>query len=244
MSGHSHWSTIKRKKGAIDKKRGQIFSKLSRAIIIAARERGGDPESNPKLRLAIDQAKSFNMPKEKIEGAIKSGIGELKGEKLEEVMFEAYGPGGIAIIIEGITDNKNRTLNKIKQILNQNKAKLATEGSVKWQFKKGGVITLNLNSQIEDLKDKEVLGLKSIEAGAEDLYWHNGFLDIYVRFTELEKIKENLKKEGIKVESATLDWVAKKMIETDKGAREAAERLFEALDENDAVQEIYSNLKF
>lgn len=183
MSGHSHWATIKHKKGAADEKRGQVFSKLARMITVAAREGGGNPENNPKLRAAIEKAKSLNMPSENIERAIKRGTGELEGAKLEEVIFEAYGPGGIAIIIEGITDNKNRALNEIKQILNQNGGKLVGEGGARWLFER-----------------------KAKEGGG-------------------------------------LEWVAKQEIEISNQDKEAAYKLFEALDENDAVQEIYSNLK-
>jgi YebC/PmpR family DNA-binding regulatory protein len=183
MSGHSHFSSIKHKKAITDAKRSKIFSKLSRLISIAAREKGGDPETNPQLRLAVDQAKSANMPSDNIERAIKKGTGDLEGEKLEGILFEAYGPGGLAIIIEGITDNKNRTLAEIKQILNQNGGKLVGEGGARWMFER--------------------------------------------------KVKE----------PGSLEWVPKQEIELEEKDREAAERLFEALDENDSVQEIYSNLK-
>lgn len=243
MSGHSHFSTIKRKKELTDKKRGQIFSKVTRMITIAAREGGGDPATNSKLRLAIEAAKNANLPKENIERAIKRGTGELAGEKLEEVTFEAFGPGGIAIIIEGITDNKNRALGEIKQILSQNSGKLANEGSVRWLFEKKGAIILDLKQQAEGLKNKENLELIAIEAGADDIYWHEDFLDIYTKSENLETVKKSLEEKGIKIESASLDWVAKEMIEVDEKNKEAAEGLFEVLDESDSVQNIYSNLR-
>jgi len=182
MSGHSHWHSIKYTKQVADARKSKAFSKISREITIAARE-GGDPNFNPKLKRAIERAKEFDMPAENIERAIKRGTGELTGEKLEEVLFEAYGPGGVAIIIEGITDNKNRTLAEIKQILNQNGGKLVGEGGVRWMFER--------------------------------------------------KIKE----------PGSLEWVPKQEIELQDKDKEAAEKLFEALDENEAVQEIYSNLK-
>lgn len=185
MSGHSHWKTVKRVKEAEDKKRSQIFSKMSRIISVAAREGGPNPEINLKLKLAIEQARSFAIPKENIEKAIKRGTGELAGEQLESVLFEAYGPGGIAIIIEGITDNKNRTLGEIKQILNQNGGKLVGEGGVQWMFER--------------------------------------------------KVKAE--------EPGSLEWVAKQDIEISEKDKETCQKLFEALDENDSVQEIYSNLK-
>ncbi len=242
MSGHSHWSSIKHQKGAADQKRGKVFSKLSREISVAAKEKGGDPETNSTLRIIIERAKEFNLPKENIERAIKRGTGELEGVKLESVVFEAYGPGGIALIIEGITDNRNRTFSGIKQILNQNNGKLANEGSVKWLFERKGCLTLNLESH-KDSKDKEDLELRAIESGAEDIHWHDNTLDVYTKPEELEKVKKILEEKEIQVETVSLDWVAKEKIKVDKKTKEASEKLFEALDEDDAVQEIYSNLK-
>lgn len=183
MSGHSHFKTIKHAKELTDQKRGQTFSKMARAISIAVKEGGPNPETNTRLKVAIEQAKGFNLPKENIERAIRQATGGGEEATLEEVIFEAYGPGGIAIIIEGITDNKNRTLGEVKQILNQNGGKLVGEGSVKWMFER--------------------------------------------------KIKE----------PGSLEWVPKQEIEISEKDRGAAEKLFEALDENEAVQEIYSNLK-
>ena len=239
MSGHSHYSTIKHKKGLEDQKRGKIFSKLTKQIFIAVKEKGGDPEANPSLRLAIERAKEFNMPKDTIERAIKKGTGELEGEKLEEVMYEAYGPGKIAIIIEGITDNKNRTLGEIKIIFKNNNGKLADTGSVKWMFERRGAIIINNE---ETKIDKEELELKAIEAGADDIYWHDDVLDIYTKPEELEAVRKNLEGQGIKAESVSLDWVAKEVVEINEKEKESAEKLFEVLDENDAVQNIYSNL--
>jgi len=242
MSGHSHWAGIKHKKQLADLQRGKVFSKLAREIEIAARN-GKDPEMNPKLRMAIEKAKEAKMPSENIERAIKRGCGELTGEKLEEILFESYGPGNIAIIIEGITDNKNRTLNEIKQILNQNNGKLVSEGAVKWMFERKGCITVNLQFSISNFQNKENLEMAAIEAGAEDIYWHNDILDVYTKVEDLEKVKKNLEERGIKVESFSLDWVPKEEIEVDEKTKESCQKLFEALDENEAVQEIYSNLK-
>lgn len=243
MSGHSHWASIKHKKGAEDKKRGKIFSKISRQISLAAREKGVDPETNPSLRIAIEKAKEFNVPKDNIERAIKRGAGDLEGEKLEEVAFEAYGPGGIAIIIEGITDNKNRALGEVKQILAQNGGKLVAEGAVRWMFERKGCIIVNSKSQTLEPKTREELELLAIEAGAEDIYWHDDTLDIYTKTEDLEKVKKSLEEKGISVESSSLDLIAKEMVSLDEKQKEEAEKLFEALDESDSVQEIYSNLK-
>jgi len=241
MSGHSHWHSIKHAKAITDAKRSRLFSKLSKEIEVTARE-GGDPEKNPKLRAVIEKAKSAQMPSENIERAIKRGTGELKGEKLEQVLYEAYGPGGTAILIEGITDNKNRTLNEIKQILNQHNGKLVDEGAVKWMFERKGEIIINLEKQDPPLK-KEDIELLAIEAGAEDFSWpKENIFEIYTQPEELEKVKEFLNKKGIKTESASLGWKAKELIKIDQKHKESAERLFESLDDNDAVQEIYSNI--
>ena len=234
MSGHSHFATIKHKKGIADAKRGKVFSKMARVITIAAKEKGADPDTNPGLRMAIDQAKKVNMPKDNIERAIKKGTGELAGDNLEEITLEAYGPEKTAIILEGITDNRNRTLSEVKIILNQYNGKLANEGSVKWLFDKKGIIVLNVEG-----KDKEELELTVIEAGADDITWEENLLHIYTKPEELEKVKKNL--EGHNIESANLGWVPKETIEVSR--MESIQKLFEALDDNDDVQEIYSNLK-
>ena len=243
MSGHSHAKTIKRTKEASDQKRGQIFSKMARVISVAVKEGGPNPETNNKLRVAIEKAKQLNLPKENIERAIKQATGGAEGANLEEVIFEAYGPGGIAIIIEGITDNKNRALGEIKQILTQNGGKLVGEGSVKWMFQRKGCIIVDLKLQSEDFKNKEKLELIAIEAGVLDICWHDETLDVYTNTEELDKVKKNLEEKGIKIDSASLDWVPKEEIALNKKTNETCQKLFEALDENEAVQEIYSNLK-
>lgn len=243
MSGHSHWAGIKHKKQIADLQRGKVFSKLAKEIEIAARD-GGNPEMNPKLRVAIEKAKAAKMPSDNIEKAIKRGTGEILGEKkLEEIIIEAYGPGGIAIIIEGITDNKNRTLNEIKQVLNQGGGKMVSEGAVKWMFERKGCIVINSKIQNPNFQTREELELATIEAGAEDIYWHNDSLDIYTKIEELEKVKNNLEKNGIKIDSISLDWVAKDIIEADEKTKENCQKLFESLDNLESVQEIYSNLK-
>ena len=242
MAGHSHWSSIKHKKEITDKKRGQIFSKLAREIEVAARQ-GGDPDFNPKLRVAIEKAKKMKMPTENIEKAIKRGTGELKGERLEEFVFEALGPGGVAIIIEGISDNIKRSLNKIKEVLKNYGGKLVGEGGVRWQFERRGCIVVNQKLKIKNQKDKENLEMLAIEAGAEDLYWHGDVLDVYTKMEDLEKVKKNLEEKGVEIESTSLDWVAKEEIEVDENTFQQCQKLFSALDDLDSVQEIYSNLK-
>ena len=239
MSGHSHAKTIKHDKEISDQKRGKVFSKLARIISVAAKEKGGSPETNSSLRMAIEKAREVNMPQDNIERAIKRGLGESEEISLEEIAVEAYGPGGAAIIIEGIADNKNRALGEIKQILNQNGGKLVGEGAVRWMFERRGVITII----ILPTTNREDLELKAIEAGAEDLSWREGFLDVYTKIEELEKVKIAIEGKGIKIESASLDLVPKETLEVSKKDKEGCEKLFEMLDESDSVQEIYSNLK-
>jgi YebC/PmpR family DNA-binding regulatory protein len=193
--------------------------------------------------MIIETSKKFNMPKENVERAIKKGTGEIEGVKYEEIMYEAYGPHNVAIIIEGITDNKNRTLGEIKQILSQYNGKLADNGSVKWMFERKGVISVQLESNAEHIANKDELELKAIDSGAEDISWQDNTLNIYTQQDDLEKIKKNLENQKIEIESASLDWLAKEEISLDENHKESIEKLFEALDENDDVQEIFSNLK-
>lgn len=242
MSGHSHFKTVKATKEADAAKRGKAFTKVGKAITIAAKE-GPDPITNSKLRVAIEQAKLVNMPKENIEKAIKRGTGELAGDNLEEVVFEGFGPGGTAIIIEGITDNKNRTLGDIKQILGQHNGKLAGEGAVRWMFERKGCIAINLKLQNENWKNKEELETIAIEIGADDIYWQEDNLDVYTKPEDLENTKKALEAKGIKIESSSLGWAPKDMVAVNEKEKNDCQKLFEALDENDSVQEIYSNIK-
>lgn len=227
-------------KMANDAKKGKVYSKYGRLITIAVKDGGGsgDPLKNAKLKAVIEQAKNMNMPKENIERAIKKGTGELASENLEEVSFEGFGPGEIAIIIEGITDNKNRTLGEIKTTLNQNKGKLAGEGAVRWMFDRKGTIAVKANG-----KPKEDLEMAAIECGADDVKWYGEELEIYTKPEDLEKVKKALEEKQIKTESASLEWVAKEEVVISEKDKEQAQKLFEALDENDSVNDIYSNLK-
>ena len=237
MSGHSHFKTVAATKNANDAKKGKIFSKMGRVITLAVKSKGPDIGSNIQLKAAIEKAKEFNMPKENIERAIKKGTGELVGESLEEVSFEALGPGGIAVIIEGITDNKNRTLGEIKGILSQNNGKMAGEGAVRWMFERKGLIIL-----ATDNKPQEELENAAIEAGADDVKLNGGMLEILTKPEDFEAVKKNLEEKQLKIQSASLDWVAKEELTLDEIEKTKAQKLFEALDENDAVQDIYSNL--
>lgn len=239
MSGHSHWSTIKFKKGTEDAKRSKIFSKLSKEISIASRDGGSDITFNAKLRSVVDKARESNMPADSIDKAIKKGAGELEGYTLEEFSLEAYGPNGVAIIIDGITDNKNRSLGEIKLILSRFNGKMVEGGGIKWMFEKKGVIIINA----EDLKkDKESLELIVIDAGADDLIWQEEGLVVYTKPEDLEKVKKVIQENRIKIASSGLEWVAKETITADEETKDKNQKLYEALDDHDDVQNIYWNI--
>lgn len=238
MSGHSHARTVKHDKDLAASKRSKVFSKLAAEITVAVRQGGGNPDTNPRLRTAMDRAKDANMPSDNVERAIKKGTGEDQAENLEEMLLEAYGPGGVALLISGITDNKNRILGEIKQILSKNHGKMVEGGAVRWLFEQKGVMA------IKSSLPKDELEMKAIEAGAEDLYWReDGLLDVYTKPTELEKVKNSLQAAGLTVAEATIDWVAKEEIAVDQKSVDNNQKLFDELNENDAVQGIYSNLK-
>lgn len=237
MSGHSKWANIKHRKELVDKKKGKIFSTMAKIIAVAARK-GGGPEANPALRLAIEKAKSVNMPNDNIERAIKKGTGEDKERQLEEVLYEGFGPGGVPLIIEVITDNRNRTLSEIRHILSQHNGRIGETGTVKWMFGQKGVIELNAEG-----KNKEELELLTIDSGAEDIKWKDNILEAHIKPEDLEKTKNNLEKSGIKIEDISLDWVPKNEVKIeDESLKKQLEQLFEALNENEDVKEIYSNV--
>ncbi len=239
MSGHSHAKTVMATKMANAAKKGKAFSKWAKIITIAAKEGGGDPTKNSKLRTVLEQVKAFNMPKENIERAIKKGTGELASdEQLVEVSYEAFGPGGIALIIDGITDNSNRTLGEVKSILSQNGGKMAGEGSVRWMFELKGAIIVSSEG-----KPQEALEEVAIEAGADDIRRSGENIIIYTAAGDLETVKKALEEKQLKVESARLEQVAKEEVAISETEKSQALRLFEALDENDAVNDVYSNLK-
>ncbi len=238
MSGHSHARTVKHTKDLAAAQRSKVFSKLAAEIAVAVKQGGGNPDINARLRTAMDRAKAANMPSDNVERAIKKGTGEDQVGNLEEFLLEAYGPGGIALLIAGITDNKNRMLGEIKQILSKNQGKMVEGGAVRWLFAQKGILA------VKSAMQKEELELKAIEAGAEDLVWREDrMLDVYTKSTDLEKVKNNLQTAGISVEESSIDWVPKEEIAVDQKDKDAAQKLFDELDENDAVQGIYSNLR-
>ena len=231
MSGHSHFHNIKLKKGAEDAKRSKLFSKLSKEISITAREGGSDIAFNPKLRSIVDKARGLNMPNDSIEKAIKRGSGEIEGATLEEFLVEAYGPDNMAVLIEGITDNKNRSINEIKLLISQKGGKIVNEGAIKWMFERRGVIG------ITDIQSKEEAELLAIEAGAEDILWEEDNLIIYTKPEEMENVKNNLT--SLKVDFANLEWVAKEKISADE---EKYTSFIEAIEDHDDVSNVYTNI--
>lgn len=239
MSGHSKWSSIKHKKGVNDAKRANVFTKIGRMVSIAAREGGGDLAVNFKLKMLVDKARSANMPKYNIERAIKRGTGELKdGAVIEEVIYEAYGPAQEAMLIKVATDNKNRTLGEVRNILTKNGGKMVPAGSVNYMFNQVGEIEIDITGS-----DIEEMELKFIEAGAEDFEIGDGIAWVYVKLTDLRVVKENLEKEGLKINNAQPTFLATQKSEISQEDREKYEVLLEKLDENDDVVEIYDNLK-
>lgn len=238
MSGHSHWAGIKQRKGVNDAKRANVFTKYGRLITIAAREGGGDPEMNFKLKMAIDRARYENMPKDTIERAIKKGTGELKdGNEIEEIIYEGYGPGNVAMLIKTATDNRNRTNSEIRSILTKAGGKPASEGGVKFMFKQVGNIALSV-----DGKDPYEVEMMAIEAGAEDTIYEGDIVLVYTKVEDLQKVKESLDQMGLKVEGAELVYAPVQKMELDADAKLDYEKLIEKLDEHDDVQEIYDNL--
>lgn len=239
MSGHSHWSGIKHKKALTDAKRASVFTKLGRLISIAAREGGGNLEMNFKLKLAIDQARAANMPKENIERAIERGTGELRDSAfVEEIIYEAYGPGNVAMLIKAATANKNRTLGELKNTLTKAGGKLVPAGSVSYLFRQVG----NINVAIKKDTNPYDTELQAIEAGADDTIYSDNILTVFTKPEDLQKVKENLEKQNFTIEGAGLVYAPIQKVTLEESDRLDYEKLLEALDELEDVQEIYDNL--
>jgi YebC/PmpR family DNA-binding regulatory protein len=236
MSGHSKWSQIKRKKGAADAKRGQVFTKLIKEITVAARFGGGDPEGNARLRTAIAAAKAENMPKDNIERAIKKGTGELEGVTYEEFPYEGYGPGGAAVLVEVLTDNKNRTTAEIRHIFSRSGGNLGEAGSVAWMFHKKGYIVID-KAAIDEDKLMEV----TLDAGAEDIEASDKEYEVTTDPQKLAAVKKALEKARIKYQVAELTMYPQSTIALDGKHAEQMLRLMEQLEEHDDVQKVYSN---
>ncbi len=239
MSGHSKWSTIKRKKAALDAKRGKLFTKLIKEITIAARQGGGDPSGNPRLRLAVDNAKAANMPMDNIERAIKKATGELEGVVYTELTYEGYGPGGVAILVEAATDNKNRTVAEVRHLFNKHGGSLGETGSVAWMFDKKGIITFPTQGKTEDDIMEIVL-----DAGADDISEEEGYFEVTTEVENFEPVRRALVDAGIEVENASLQWIAKNTVDVSGETAEKVMKLIDALEDNDDVQNVYSNANF
>ncbi|BEQ16637.1 YebC/PmpR family DNA-binding transcriptional regulator [Desulfoferula mesophila] len=237
MSGHSKWSTIKRKKGAADAKRGQIFTRLMREITVAAKQGGGDIEGNPRLRTAVAAAKGQNMPKENIDRAVKKGTGELEGVTYEEILYEGYGPGGVAFLVECLTDNKNRAAADVRHIFTKRGGSLAKAGAVAYLFEAKGIITFD-----KDAVDEDALMEAALEAGADDVVDEDDVWEVHCTPSAFNPLNEALRAAGLEPIEAEVTKQASTIVEiTDKGEAAKAMALMEALDEADDVQNVYSN---
>ncbi|CAK8713881.1 MAG: DNA-binding regulatory protein, YebC/PmpR family [Candidatus Electronema aureum] len=238
MSGHSKWSTIKRKKGALDAKRGKIFTKLIKEIMVAARMGGGDIDGNPRLRSAVNAAKTENMPKENIERAIKKGSGELGDAIYDEILYEGYGPGGVAVLVETMTDNKNRTVADVRHFFAKNNGNLGENGCVGWMFDKRGVITVEA---VAGLGEEQLIEL-ALEAGAEDVVTEEDSFLIYTTPEDFNAVVEQLEKSKIKMSEASILMVPKNTIEvTEEKTASNLLRLLESLEDHDDVQKVHAN---
>ncbi len=236
MSGHSKWSTIKRQKGVADAQRGQIFTKLSKEIIIAAKAGGGDPAANTRLRLAIQKAKESNMPADNIQRAIQRAVGGGDGADLVEIMYEGYGPNGTAVLVEVATDNRNRTVAEVRNVFARSGGNLGESGSVAWNFDNRGVITLTPNGN-----DPDAVAMCAIDAGADDVQVSADSIDIYTAPADLEKVKKALEDTGVRVDSAEASRVPKTTVALDERNAVSMLRLVEKLEALDDVQKVYFN---
>ena len=237
MSGHSKWSTIKRKKGANDAKRGKIFTKLIKEITVAAKTGGGDPDGNPRLRTAITAAKSENMPKDNIDRAIKKGTGGLDGAVYEEILYEGYGPGGVAVLVETMTDNKNRTVADIRHFFAKSNGNLGESGCVGWMFDKRGVIVVDA----AEVDEEELMDF-AIEAGAEDVLEDETTFQVLTAPEDFSEVVDSLEKNGIKAVEATISMVPKNTVDvTEEKPARSLLKLLENLEDHDDVQKVHAN---
>jgi YebC/PmpR family DNA-binding regulatory protein len=239
MAGHSKWKQIKRQKGVADQRRGALFTKLAREITIAAKQGGTDPDANFRLRLAVQNARDNNMPADNIQRAIARATGPSEGGDLQEITYEGYGPGGVAILIEAMTDNRNRTVGEIRSVFTRAGGNLGESGSVAWQFASRGVITVNT-----DTKGAEQIADAAIEAGAEDFHEEADSVEIYTSPTDLERVRQALIDAGIEIASAELSMIPTTPVAVESKEAEQVIRLLEKLEDLDDVQRVYSNAEF
>jgi YebC/PmpR family DNA-binding regulatory protein len=236
MSGHSKWHSIKHKKGAIDAKRGRMFTKLIKEITIAARIGGGDPEGNPRLRKAIADAKDVNMPADNIKRAVQKGTGELEGGQLDELQYEGYGPGGVAMIVDVVTDNRNRTVSEIRHVFSKNGGNMGEAGSVAWMFHKKGYIAIDKSKG-----DEDSLMTLAIDAGADDFTSEESTYEIYTSPDMFDKVLSAVKAKGIQPETAEISMIPQNYIKVEGKTAQQLVKLMEALEEHDDVQHVYAN---
>jgi YebC/PmpR family DNA-binding regulatory protein len=236
MSGHSKWSTIKHKKGAADKKRGKIFTKLIKEITVAARMGGGDPDANPRLRRALADAKAQNMPKDNFERAIKKGTGELEGVNYEEIVYEGYGPAGVAVLVECLTDNKNRTIADVRYIFNKAGGNVGTDGCVAWMFDKKGLISVDKGAI-----DEDTLMEAALDAGAEDIRDEGDVFEVITAPEDFDSVREALEQVPISFQVAEITMLPQNMTKVEGKEAEQMIRFMEALDDCDDVQKFYTN---
>lgn len=239
MSGHSKWSTIKRQKGVADARRGQLFTKLGREITVAARDGGGDPETNFKLRLIIDKAKAANMPKENIERAIKRGTGELKGEAEFEINYEGYGPNGVAILVQVLTDNRNRAAAEVRSTFTRYGGNLGETGCVSWLFEPKGYIAI----PVQEGQDPDEIAMLAIDAGADDVVPSSDMVEVYTVVTDFQAVREALEGHGLQFDSQEPIWMLPKSVMTlNEKSTLATMNLIDALEELDDVTRVFTNL--
>lgn len=236
MAGHSKWANIKHRKSRQDAKRGKLFTKATKEIMVAARVGGGDPSMNSRLRMAIEYAKSINLPKDKIETAIKKGTGEISADQLDEVMYEGYGPGGVAIMVEAVTDNKNRTVAEIRKIFSKNGGSLGESGCVAWMFEKMGVLTFSK----EKYSEEELMEI-GIDAGVEDVVDDGDSWEVRTSVEDFMNVKETYEKANITFENAEITYVPQNYVDLDKETAKKALKLYEELDDHDDVQKVHTN---
>ncbi|MED0702769.1 MULTISPECIES: YebC/PmpR family DNA-binding transcriptional regulator [Aeribacillus] len=238
MAGHSKWKNIQRRKNAQDAKRGKIFMKLAKEIYVAAKQGGGDPDANPSLRLAIDKAKAANMPNDNIERAIKKATGSQDGANYEEITYEGYGPGGVAVMVKCLTDNKNRTATSVRTAFNKNGGNLGETGCVSYMFERKGYIVIEGNGIEED-----DLFLEAIDAGAEELEASGEAFEIYTAPENLNNVKTALEEKGYKLETAEITWIPQTYTQLDETTAEKMYKLIDVLEDDDDVQEVFHNMQ-
>ncbi|HCZ05891.1 MAG: hypothetical protein PWP37_1528 [Thermotogota bacterium] len=238
MSGHNKWANIKHRKAAQDAKRSQLFTKLIRELTVAAREGGGDPESNPRLRSAIERAREANMPKDTIEKAIKRGTGELEGVEYIEVMYEAYAPGGVAVLIRALTDNKNRTAQELRHVLSKNGGSMAESGSVGWMFERKGLVTVPR----EQIADMDEFMMMAIEAGAEDIKENEDPVQVITAPEDMAAVRDKLSEAGYTVQ-ASLTYLPKNTVQVTGSDAEKLLKCLNSIEELDDVQEVFANFE-